>query len=100
VAPTPGVENLPAGYNLDPLHANTVCWIGRPELAAINPMYQVGRVLVTIRYLDSVALFDLAEKRCVWAFGAGELQGPHDASVLASGHILVLDNGYDERGWS
>ena len=100
VEPTPGAENLPAGYNLDPLHANTVFWIARPELAAVNPLFQIGRVLVTIRYLDSVALFDLEQKRCVWAFGAGELQGPHDASVLANGHILVLDNGYDERGWS
>lgn len=96
----PGLENLAAGYNIDPIHANTVFWIEDPTLAARNPLFQVGRVLVTLRYLDAVGLFDLALGRCVWAWGAGELEGPHDASILADGHILLLDNGYEPRGWS
>jgi hypothetical protein len=95
-----GLEKLPADYNIDPIHANTLFWIADPALAARNPLFQVGRVLVTIRYLDSVALLDLAERRCVWAWGAGVLEGPHDASLLPDGHVLVLDNGYEPRGWS
>jgi hypothetical protein len=95
-----GLGDLPAGYNIDPIHANTVFWLSDPGLAAALPAFQVGRVLVTIRYLDAVALFDLAERRCVWAWGPGLLQGPHDASLLANGHVLVLDNGYDARPWS
>lgn len=96
----PGLEGLPPGYNVDPIHANTVFWLDRPELEARNPLFRPGRVLVTLRYLDSVALFDLAEKRCVWAWGKGQLEGPHDASILPDGHVLVLDNGYEARGWS
>ena len=29
----------------------------------------------------------------------GEILGPHDASVLKNGHILIFDNGLG-RGWS
>ena len=96
----PGLDDLPPGYNIDPIHANTVFWLADPELERTNPLFRPGRVLVTLRYLDSVALFDLDEKRCVWAWGKGELEGPHDASILSNGHILVLDNGYEPRGWS
>lgn len=95
-----GLEDLPAGYNIDPIHANTVFWIDRPELGAKNPLFTPGRVLVTLRYLDAVALIDLDEARCLWAWGPGEIEGPHDASVLASGNVLLLDNGYEPRGWS
>jgi hypothetical protein len=76
-----------------------VWWLAR-DLSAVHPAFRAGRVLVTLRHLDSVALFDLEERRCVWAFGQGLLEGPHDASLLADGHVLVLDNGSDERGWS
>lgn len=95
-----GLENLPPGYSIDPIHANTVFWLEDPELERRNPLFRAGRVLVTLRYLDSVGLFDLQEQRCVWAWGKGELEGPHDASILANGHVLVLDNGYEPRGWS
>jgi arylsulfotransferase ASST len=95
-----GLEDLPPGYNIDPIHANTVCWIERPEHGARNPLFTPGRVLVTLRYLDAVALIDLAQGRCLWAWGPGEIEGPHDASVLANGNVLLLDNGYEARGWS
>jgi hypothetical protein len=95
-----GLEDLPVGYNIDPMHANTVQWLSSPEVAEANPLFQPGRVLVTIRYLDAIALLDLAEGRCVWTWGRGMLEGPHDAQVLADGRVLVLDNGYDARGWS
>lgn len=96
----PGLENLPPVFNIDPIHANTIFWIDRPEHAARNPLFVEGRVLVTIRHLDSVALLDLAEGRCLWAWGKGEIEGPHEASVLPNGNVLLLDNGYDSRGWS
>jgi hypothetical protein len=95
----PGLERLPPGYNIDPIHANTVFWLSDPGLPAVNPELRPGRVLVTLRYLDAVALLDLEERRCAWAWGRGELSGPHDASILANGHVLVLDNGLG-RGWS
>jgi hypothetical protein len=95
-----GIEDLPAEYNIDPMHANTVQWLSDPALVTVNPLLAPGNVLVTIRYLDSVALIDWKARRALWAWGAGELEGPHDASVLPDGHILLLDNGYEPRGFS
>ena len=95
-----GIADLPPGYNVDPIHANTVHWLSRPELFELNPLFAPGNILVTLRYLDSIAVIDFKEGRCLWAWGAGELEGPHDASLLDNGHILLLDNGYGERGYS
>lgn len=96
----PGLEDLPSSFNIDPIHANSVFWLGAGLPDGTHPEFQPGRVLVTLRYLDSVALIDLVERRCAWIFGAGVLQMPHDGSILANGRLLVLDNGSDERGWS
>jgi hypothetical protein len=95
----PGLEDLPSGYSIDPIHANTVFHLAASPSAG-HAEFRPGRVLVTLRYLDAVALFDLDEQRCVWLWGPGLLQGPHDGSILPNGHVLVLDNGRDERGWS
>lgn len=38
-------------------------------------------------------------RQVVWAWGPGEILGPHDATMLESGNILLLDNGRG-RGWS
>jgi outer membrane protein assembly factor BamB len=35
----------------------------------------------------------------IWSWGHGELLGPHGASWLASGNLLIFDNGLS-RGWS
>ena len=56
-------------------------------------------VLVCSRHQDTVAILDWRTKELVWAWGQGVLSGPHDASWLANGHLLVFDNGL-ERGWS
>jgi len=96
----PGVEKLPASYNLDPIHANTVFWLTGGPAAEKEPAFRAGNVLVTLRYLDAVAVIDLQAGRCTWAWGVGELQGPHDASLLADGHVLLLDNGFQGREYS
>ncbi|HEX6885137.1 MAG TPA: arylsulfotransferase family protein [Planctomycetota bacterium] len=95
-----GLEELPPGYDLDPIHANTLFWLAQPLPPGAHPEFRPGRLLVTLRYLDAVALLDLEQGRCVWSFGPGLLEGPHDASVLPDGRVLVLDNGWDARGWS
>ena len=35
----------------------------------------------------------------MWAWGHGRISGPHDATLLPSGNILVFDNGLG-RDWS
>ncbi len=94
------VDKLPPSYNIDPIHANTVEWFDRPELAEKNPLFATTNVLVTLRYLDSIAIFDWKTAKIIWAWGDGELEGPHDATLLESGNILLLDNGYEDRAYS
>jgi hypothetical protein len=83
---------------IDLFHCNTVEFM-RPELAALNPLFSVDNVLVTIRHQDTMAIIDWPKKKLIWAWGQGVLSGPHDGKVLPSGNILVFDNGLN-RGWS
>jgi hypothetical protein len=39
-----------------------------------------------------VAVFDWEKNELVWAWGQGEISGPHDAVVLQNGNILLFDN--------
>ena len=85
--------------HLDLLHANSVFWMNDAKLAARDPLYGPSNVVLTIRHQDTVAIVDWDARTTVWAWGQGELSGPHDAVVLPSGNILVFDNGLG-RGWS
>ena len=82
---------------IDLLHCNTVHWIEAP--LAGTP-FRRGQVLVTFRHLDLIGVLDVDQARLVWAWGPGELQAPHEASIGSDGTILVLDNGWESRGYS
>ena len=84
---------------IDLYHANSVEWMHRPELESRSPLYAADHVLVSFRHQACVAIFDWTRKRMVWHWGRGEISGSHDATVLASGNILIFDNGL-QRGWS
>jgi hypothetical protein len=84
---------------IDLLHTNSIHWIDKPALAARNPIYALGNALVCLRNQDTLAIFDWKSRQLLWAFGQGELRGPHDASLLDDGLILAFDNRLGE-GWS
>lgn len=100
-APTPGIlkrlafavglKDPPPCY--DCFHGNAVEWIGCQELEELDPLYSCRNVIVTFRHLDAVMIFDWDRAELVWAWGPGEIFGPHDATVLSDGHILIFDNG-------
>jgi hypothetical protein len=93
-------EPRPNGQDhLDLLHANSVFWMGDPKLAQRDPLYALSNVVITFRHQNVITIIDWDAKKVVWAWGQGQLMGPHDAVVLPSGNILVLDNGLG-RGWS
>jgi hypothetical protein len=92
-------KESPSKGHLDLLHANSIYWMQDAALAARDPLYAPSNVVVTIRHQDTVAIIDWDARRVVWAWGQGEISGPHDAVVLPSGNILVFDNGLG-RGWS
>jgi hypothetical protein len=84
---------------MDIFHTNSIEWMHQPQLFAKHPLYGPNNILVCFRHQDRIAIFDWSAHRVVWSWGRGELRGPHDASVLENGHILLLDNGLG-RGWS
>jgi len=74
----------------DILHTNTVELLdGR--LSHISPAFKKGNVLISIRYLDLVAVVDLDAERVEWAL-TGLWRWQHDPTILENGHMLVFDN--------
>jgi len=79
----------------DLLHSNSIQVLERDRPG----LWRAGDLLLCIRELDRIAVLDHESGRLVWSWGADELEGPHHATELADGTILVFDNGA-ERGWS
>lgn len=92
-------SNLGVEPWVDLFHSNSVQWIDRALPEGGHPAFLPGRVLVCSRHQNCVAVLDWEERRLVWAWGADDLRGPHDAQLLDNGHVLVFDNGLG-RGWS
>jgi outer membrane protein assembly factor BamB len=74
----------------DYLHTNTIELLdgrGTDKL----PVAQPGRILLSFREINTVAIMDLEEEEIVWA-----MRGPwlhqHDPDLLANGNILLFDN--------
>lgn len=78
---------LPPGYDLDLLHAASLCRVD--EAQAVGDPFRPGRLLVALRNLDRVVLVDLDSRACVWSHDL--LSEPHDARILPDGTVLVLD---------
>jgi len=74
----------------DPFHTNTIRVLdGR--LADQVPYFRKGRVLISLRFLNLVAVVDLDERRIVWS-RLGSFKGQHDTQILENGHLLLFDN--------
>lgn len=58
-----------------------------------------GRLLLAVRNLDLVAIVDVESESVVWEWGPGELDRPHQPTLLANGRLLIFDNGM-HRGYS
>lgn len=82
---------------LDAFHANSVQWIEPGKLAGKHPVYREGNFLVCIRHQNVVVVIDPRKRKIVWSWGQGTLEGPHSARMLASGNVLVFDNGLARR---
>jgi hypothetical protein len=74
---------------LDLFHTNTLERLDRD----IGGMKTRGDFLICPKHLDLVAIVDLETNRVEWSWGDGELQGPHQPSVISNGNILIFDNG-------
>lgn len=82
---------------VDLIHSNSIEWMRNRELAEQNPLYATNNFLFCSRNQNAIAIVDWETRRVVWSWGSGTLSGPHDATVLDSGNILVFDNGLNRR---
>lgn len=81
------------------LHCNGLEWLTPAAELAEDPLYGPDHLLLTCRHQDVVAILDWPERELLWAWGQDEISGPHDATLLDNGHVLLFDNGLG-RGWS
>lgn len=84
---------------VDLFPCNSVERMRREALFGTYPLYSPDHVLVCSRHQDRVFIVDFKRREVVWAWGEGQLDGPHDATLLDNGRILLFDNGL-VRGWS
>ncbi len=84
---------------IDLFHANSIETMRRKDLADRNPIFDLDNILVCIRHQDTIAIINRKSGKAIWTWGQGEISGPHDATVLDNGHILLFDNGLG-RDWS
>ena len=95
------IDRMPSDANVDPIHSNALELMRFAHLAEENPIFAPGNLLLTLRHArPSIVIIAPEEERVVWWWGTDELEGPHDASVMPNGHILVFDNGWGRRGYS
>jgi len=73
--------------------------VGAAPSGERHPAFRPGRILVCLRNLDFIGVVDLESGEFVWGWGPGELDRPHQPTLLPNGNILLFDNGHS-RGWS
>lgn len=83
---------------IDLVHANSV-EIFDGSQAHRSPLFRAGNALVSVRHQHVVVILDLERRELVWAWGRGEISGPHHATLLDNGRVMLFDNGV-ERRWS
>lgn len=84
-------------WRIDALHTNTVTILPRQVEYSNGLVFPAGSVLVCWRNLDTVAVIDPDPPRIVWHWGLGELDQPHQPTLLDDGNLLVFDNGTRRR---
>ena len=78
---------------IDLFHCNSLQWMTDERLFDRDEIYGPDNVLFCSRHQNRVAIVNMRTRGLLWAWGEDELSGPHDATLLPSGNILMLDNG-------
>lgn len=61
---------------------------------------EAGELVLSLRDLDLIAVFDPATRTIGWTWGPGTIERQHHPTVTAAGTLLLFDNGRRERKWS
>lgn len=81
----------------DAFHANTVELIRQDVFDGERRLFSRGQLLICIRNLNLICVVDPRTEKIVWSWGTDQLDRPHQPTMLDSGNILILDNGYFRR---
>ncbi len=85
------LERRPEG--LDYFHLNSVSVLPTSMHGEGDVRFQKGNLLICSRHVNQIAILEKKTYRPLWAWGEGELEWPHHATMLANGNILLFDNG-------
>ncbi len=80
---------LRAGGVGDMLHTNSIAVLEK-DIEGVAP---AGSILLSFRTLSRLAILSESMDEVLWMWGRGELDGQHDATQLANGHLMAFDNG-------
>lgn len=78
---------------VDNLHVNTIEFGRHEHLFDRHPLYGPRAALISARHQDLIVAFDIDTLEVLWHWGQGEISGPHDATRLENGNVLIFDNG-------
>ena len=74
-------------------HINTIEVLPEGPAAKKDQRFKAGNLLFCGRHIDTIGVIDMQTGKVVWAWGVGELLGPHMPTMLPNGHLLIYDNG-------
>jgi hypothetical protein len=80
-------------YDFDYFHLNSISLIPDTPSGRKDSRFKEGNLLVCFRNVNQIAILEKGSRRLQWAWGEGQLEWPHHPTMLASGRILVFDNG-------
>ena len=88
------LDKMPTKREL--FHTNTIqAFDGR--LSNISPLFKKGNVLISILFLNTIAIVDWQKSQVLWALDGhakGLWNGMHEPMLLENGNILVFDNNW------
>ena len=74
-------------------HVNTIEVLPDSPTAKKDSRFKAGNLLFCGRHIDTIGVIDRKTGKVLWAWGPGELLGPHMPTMLPNGHLLIYDNG-------
>jgi hypothetical protein len=81
-------------------HTNTL-QVFDGELAHISQLFKKGNVLISVLYLNTIAIVSPEKNQVVWALEGednGLWFGMHESVLLKNGNILIFDNNWRDPG--
>lgn len=74
-------------------HVNTLEVLPENPTGERDDRFHAGNLLLCGRHIDAAFVVDRESGSVVWAWGPGELLGPHMPTMLPDGNLLIYDNG-------